>query len=142
MKIKKILFICKYNVFRSRVAEEYFRKINKNPKIKIASSGLIMGGNSDAEQREIAKKILGINITKRKPMPIKLQELIKADLIVVVADDIPEILFNYQIVSLQKKLVMWKIKDEQKRNKENINKITLLIKNKVDKLNKELEKRK
>jgi len=101
-----------------------------------------MGGNSDAEQREIVNKILDIKITKRKPMPVTLQELIKSDLIVVVAEDIPEIIFNYQLINLQKRLVIWKIKDEQKKNKENIKKILILIKDKVDKLNKELEKRK
>jgi len=140
--MKTIIFICKYNVFRSRVAEAYFNKINTNKKWNAISRGLIMGGNSDAEQREIVNKILDIKITKRKPMPVTLQELIKSDLIVVVAEDIPEIIFNYQLINLQKRLVIWKIKDEQKKNKENIKKILILIKDKVDKLNKELEKRK
>ena len=137
-----ILFICKYNAFRSRIAEENFRKINRNPKIKTASRGIIMGGNSDADQRGIAKNLLGVNIAKRKPMPVNLQELIKADLIVVVADDISKIIFNYQNVPLQKKIVIWNIRDEQKRNKENIKKIALLIKEKVEELNIKLEKKK
>lgn len=54
----KILFICKYNAFRSRIAEEYFKKINKNSKIQVISRGFIMGGNSDNEQREISNKLL------------------------------------------------------------------------------------
>lgn len=129
-----ILFICKYNAFRSRIAEEYFRKINRNPNIKTASRGIIMGGNSDSDQQGIAKKLLGINIAKRKPMPLTLQELIKADKIIVVANDVPEIIFNYQNAPLQKKLVIWKIKDEQKRNKNNIKNIALQIKDKVEEL--------
>ena len=131
-----ILFICKYNAFRSRIAEEYFRKINRNPKIKTASRGLIMGGNSDPVQRKVAKEILGINIAKRKPMPITLPELIKADKIVVVANDIPEIIFNYQNINLMKKVVIWKIKDEQKRNQNNIKSIVLQIKARVEELGK------
>jgi protein-tyrosine-phosphatase len=137
-----ILFVCKYNVFRSRVAEEYFRKINGNPKIKTASRGFIMGGNSDADQRKIAREILEVNIAKRKPLPVTLQELIKADLIIVVASDIPKIMFDYSVINLTKKVIIWNIKDEQKRNKANIKKITLLIKDKVEELNGKLEKRK
>ncbi|OGJ13209.1 hypothetical protein A3K82_01380 [Candidatus Pacearchaeota archaeon RBG_19FT_COMBO_34_9] len=136
----KILFICKYNAFRSRIAEEYFNKINRNPKIKTISRGLIMGGNSDKEQREISRKLLGINIAKRNSLPVKKSELKEADLIIVAADDVPRIIFNYNNNILQRKVRIWKIKDEQKRNKENIKKIALLIKNKVDELNRELER--
>ncbi len=138
----KILFICKYNAFRSRIAEEYFKKINKNSKIQVISRGFIMGGNSDNEQREISNKLLGINIAKRKPLPIKISELKEADLIIVVANDIPKIMFNYSLAPLYKKLIIWKIKDEQKRNKRNINKIVLSIKERVENLNETLEKRK
>ena len=138
----KILFICKYNAFRSRVAEEYFKKINQNNKIEGISRGFIMGGDSDKEQRKISQELLGINIAKRKPLPIKIKELVESDLIIVVANDIPKIMFNYALVPLYKKLIIWKIKDEQKRNRNNIKKIVLAIKKKVEKLNKKLEKRK
>jgi len=135
----KIIFICKYNAFRSRVAEEYFKKIKKNKKIQVLSRGLIMGGNSDNEQREISKQILRIDIAKRKPLPIKLPELKEADLIIVVANDIPKIIFNYKSGILKRKVIIWKIKDEQMKNKKNIKRIVLAIKRKVDKLNRKLE---
>jgi protein-tyrosine-phosphatase len=93
-----------------------------------------MGGNSDKEQRQISSKLLGINIAKRKPLPITLPELIEADLIIVVANDIPKKMFNYQNINLQKKLIIWKIKDEQKRNKRNINNIVFKIKERVENL--------
>ena len=48
----KILFICKYNAFRSKVAESYFNKMNKNKKIKAFSRGFIMGGAPDKSQRQ------------------------------------------------------------------------------------------
>jgi protein-tyrosine-phosphatase len=135
-----ILFICKYNAFRSRIAEEYFRKTNKNPKIKTASRGLIMGGVPDKEQIQISKQILGIKINKRKALPVKKSELKEADLIIVVADDVPRIIFNYKGNILQKKVVIWKIKDEQKRNQNNIKSIVLQIKDKVEELNRKLRK--
>ena len=137
----KILFICKYNAFRSRIAEEYFKRINKNNKIQAISRGFIMDGKADNEQRRLAKNILGINIAKRNPLPIKVQDLIGADLIVVVANDIPKIMFNYGLVSLKNKIIFWNVKDEQKRNKKNIKKIIFTIKKKVDKLNRKLEKK-
>jgi protein-tyrosine-phosphatase len=135
----KILFICKYNAFRSRIAEEYFKKINKNKKIQAISRGFIMDGNADKEQVESAKNLLGVNITKRNPISIQLKELEEADLIIVVANDIPKIMFNYGC--LIRKIVFWKIKDEQCRNKKNIKNIALEIKRKVDELNKKLEKK-
>ena len=97
-----------------------------------------MGGESDKEQRQISAKLLGINIAKRKPLPITLPELIEADLIIIVANDIPKKVFDYNNVNLQKKLIIWKIKDEQKRNKRNINNIVLKIKERVENLNETL----
>ena len=138
--MKKILFVCKYNAFRSRVAEEYFNKINS--KNKAISRGIIMGEDSDGVQRNIAKSILEVNITKRKPIPLTFQDMRNCDLIIVVANDIPKIIFNYPLSSIQKKLIIWKIKDEQNRNEANIRKIVLTIKKKVDTLVKKLEKRK
>ena len=138
----KVLFVCKYNAFRSRVAEEYFKKINTDKRIRVVSRGIIMGGDSDSVQRKISESLLGINIAKRKPLPLIYQDMRDSDLIIVVADDIPRIVFNYPLPSIQKKIVMWKIKDEQDLNKENLRNIILKIKRKVDGLVKKLESKK
>jgi protein-tyrosine-phosphatase len=132
----KIIFICKYNAFRSRVAELYFNKLNK--KIKAVSRGFIMGGEPDKIQVGIAKKLLGIDITKVKQKPVNLWELIDADKIIVVASDIPMKMFDYHLVNLNKKVEIWKIKDEQRQNKKNIKQIVLQIKRKVERLNRRL----
>ncbi len=137
----KLLFICKYNAFRSRVAEEYLKKINKNGHISVKSRGIILGGNSDPQQRGISKKLLGVNIAKRKPMIMSINDMKEADRIIVVANDVPKIIFNYSNAPIMKKVIIWRIKDEQRRNRKNIKRIILLIKKKVDKLNKQLEKR-
>lgn len=136
----KILFICKYNVFRSRVAEEYFKRINGNLKIKTLSRGIILGGNCNREQIKISKMLAGVDITKRKPLALTLQDLIEADLIVVVADDIPKIIFNYQLKPLKNKLKIWKIKDEQKQNSKNIERIVKSIMKRVEELTREGER--
>ncbi|MFA5070857.1 MAG: hypothetical protein WC511_00620 [Candidatus Pacearchaeota archaeon] len=130
----KILFICKHNVFRSRIAEEYFKKINRNKKIEVISRGIVMGGHSDKEQRGIPKKLLGIDIDNRTPIPLKKQDLESSDLIIVVANDIPRRIFDYQSMYIQDKVFIWKIKDEQLQNKKNIKRTTLEIKKRVDKL--------
>jgi len=39
----KIAFVCKYNRFRSQIAEAYFNKLNKNKSIKVYSAGVIKG---------------------------------------------------------------------------------------------------
>lgn len=99
-----------------------------------------MGGKPDKEQIQISKEILGINIIRRgKPIPITKKDLKEADLIIVVADDVPRIIFNYKRNILQKKIVIWKIKDEQERNKNNIKNIALQIKNRVENLNRSLQ---
>ncbi len=139
MKTKKIIFVCKHNVFRSRIAEEYFKKINKNPNVEAVSRGLVMGGNSDAEQREISKKLLNVDIAKRGPIPLNFGEMARADSIFVVANDIPGIIFDYQKIKIQAKVIIWKIPDEQRRNKKNITRIVLMIKRKVEELNKNLK---
>ncbi|MBI2044306.1 hypothetical protein HYT24_03005 [Candidatus Pacearchaeota archaeon] len=137
----KIIFLCKYNAFRSRVAEYYFKKINRNRNIQVISRGLIMGGAPDRVQLDIVEKVLNINIGNRKSKPIKLKEMIESDMIIVVANDIPKVMFNYEPINLDKKLVFWNIKDEQLQNKENIKCIVLSIKEKVNQLNKKLEKK-
>ena len=137
----KILFICKYNAFRSRICEEYFNKINKNKDIKVISRGIIKGAVPKKAHVEISKKILGININKRKPKELTIEDLISSDLIIVSADDIPKIIFNYKGLK-NKKIIFWKIKDEQEENQKNIKQIILLIKRKVDELNKKLQNEK
>ena len=100
-----------------------------------------MGGNSDGEQKKLSKSILGINISKRKALPVTKSELKSSDLIIIVANDIPKIMLNYKSNSLLKKVVIWKIKDEHYNNKRNIKQIILKIKKKVDELNRTLNKK-
>ncbi len=100
-----------------------------------------MGGQSDRVQRQVAKELLRINIAKRNPIALKINEMKEADKIVVVANDVPKVIFDYWNAPIRKKVVIWKIKDEQRMNKKNIKKIVLAIKRKVNKLNKQLEKR-
>ena len=63
-----ILFICRYNRFRSVIAEGFFKKYNKNKKHKAKSAGLIIGTPMNREVKKVARdlkiKIKVINLAK------------------------------------------------------------------------------
>ena len=110
-----LLFICKYNRFRSRVAEAYFKKINKNPKIKAKSAGVFVGSYPLSQTQVRVAKSFGINING-KPEPITTQKLIWQDILVVVADNIPRSLFDFNVKRYHKKNVFLNVKDTTSGN--------------------------
>jgi len=132
----KILFICKYNRFRSRIAEAYFRKINRNKKIKAESAGIIIGKPVAKSVKQIARK-LGFKIFG-KPKGIKESLLEETDLLVIVANDVPASIFR----GGAKKIIVWKIPDTSQLDLKSIEKISRGIMKRVDKLVKSLEKAK
>lgn len=133
----KILFVCKYNRFRSRVAEAYFKKINPNKNIKVKSAGLIVGKYPlDRTEVSVAKS-LGIKLVGR-PQPITTALLKWEDMIVLVANNVPKSFFKFN-KKYGKKVIVWKIPDiKSGENGKVIKKIILSIMKKVDKLVKEL----
>lgn len=132
-----ILFVCKYNRFRSRVAEAYFNKINKNKNIRVKSAG-IMKGSYPLDKREVeAAKRMGIKLDGR-PVGLSTNLMRKIDLIIIVADNVPKSIFNYD--GFRGKTVVWKIKDIYNgESKVLIEKIIKKIKGKVRRLVKKLE---
>lgn len=131
----KILFICKYNRFRSRIAEAYFNKINKNKDIETSSGGVIRGFLPLDELEVRVAKEFGLNI-KGKPKNISMEQLKKSDKIIIVADDVPAILFDYALY--KNKVETWKINDNTSNDKEKVKAIIKSIIEKVDKLNLQL----
>ena len=132
----KIIFICKHNRFRSKIAEAYFNKINKNKKIKAGSAGLIKGELTPKNTIKIAKN-LGINI-KGTPRTTSTRLLSVQDLVIIVANNVSKKIFK----DYTKKITVWKIPDANATDDKNIIKSIKLIMNKVENLNKQLEKRK
>ena len=128
----EILFVCKYNLFRSKIAEAYFNKLNRDKKIKVTSAGLIRV-NKRLLKRDvsylIAKKF-GFNLNG-KSRKINNKLLKKQDIIVVVANDVSKSFFKKKKVN--NKLVFWDIPDETKKDKKNIINIIRKIKKKVTK---------
>ncbi len=132
--IKKILFICKHNVFRSKVAEAYFKKLNKK-NCESKSAGIITSKTSNPIQRNVSKRI-GIII--KGPSRNASTELLKwADLIILVANDVSPYLFNYD-KRHETKLIVWKISDVLNNNEQDIEKAIKSIRKKVKSLIKTL----
>lgn len=135
-----ILFVCKYNKFRSQIAGSYFKSVNKNKKIKAKSRGMLVGSYPlDKIQVSVAKK-LGI-IIKNRPKPITTKLLKKQDLIIIVANDVPKQIFMYE-GGYPRKTIVWNIPDEQEGRVKRIKKTISMIKLKVDKLAEDLQDRK
>jgi protein-tyrosine-phosphatase len=135
-KKTNILFVCKYNRFRSKIAEDYFNKINKNSNLKAKSAGVFEGSKIDAFQRRIAKK-LGIKI-KGTPQGISTKLLKWQNFIVIVANDIPEELFK-ENKRYGKGLLIWKIPDAKEDSKDEVERIVKDIKKNVEQLARELK---
>ncbi|MFH1152155.1 MAG: hypothetical protein ABIJ14_03465 [Nanoarchaeota archaeon] len=148
MKKQNILFVCKHNVFRSKIAEAYFNKNNKNNNFRIKSAGIIRADViSDVEkkiikfQRETAREF-GINV-EESSTPLSINLLKEQDMIIIVADDVPPKIFkNPFYLKPDLKVVTWKIPDVKgDKNdvaliKEDIKKIMKKVKQLIKKLEK------
>jgi len=124
---KHILFICKHNRFRSKIAEAIFKKLNKNRNFKVKSAGIIKSMQINLLQNKLARK-LGI-IINNGSTGISAKLLSWADIIIIAADDVPISFFNEQ--KKNKKLILWKIPDSKRNNIKNIIKIIKMIEDKV-----------
>ena len=112
--VKNILFICKHNIFRSRTAEEFFKKYNKNKKYNSDSAGIIkwdikdLKNNIGYETEKKAVKNFGINL-RAKSKGLSSSLLKKTDILIIVADDVPISIFSD--TSFWGKIIVWKISD-------------------------------
>ncbi|MBI2045135.1 hypothetical protein HYT23_03690 [Candidatus Pacearchaeota archaeon] len=138
-KKKNILFICKYNRFRSRVAEAYFNKINKNKLINVKSAGIIKGFLPLDKAQVRTAKSYGIFI-KGKPKSVSSKMLSETDEIIIVANDVPKGIFKFKNRYIQK-IHVWKVPDVLRGNDIlGDKKIIEIIMKKVEGLIKELKK--
>ncbi|MEK6850023.1 MAG: hypothetical protein AABX85_00425 [Nanoarchaeota archaeon] len=103
----KILFICKYNRFRSKCAEALFIKYNKNKNHEVKSAGILI----DAVRPFMAQGVVdelkerGAEVVDRKSQEVN-ETLIKwADRIIIVADNVDIDGF------LKGKVEVWPVRD-------------------------------
>lgn len=130
----KILFVCKYNRFRSKVAEGFFNKLNKNKNLIAKSAGIFKGYPVTSIVKELSKEF-GIHITSTT-QTISEDMLKWSNYIIIVANDIPPDLFNHDFCE---NVRIWKIQDTNANDKETIKKIFKEIEKNIKNLLKELE---
>ena len=130
MKEGRILFICKYNKTRSQMARAIFDKLNKNKKIKADSAGIISAEGDEELSRDIDSVFRKHGLRRRKPKQLSTDLLNKQNIIVIVADDVPPMLFSSQ-KKLGIKIMSLKIKDgwkyKEKTRRERFEKVYLDI---------------
>ncbi len=105
----KILFVCKYNRFRSKVAEAIFNKLNKNPNNQAKSAGIVPGLPINQDIMGLCKS-QGIQISN-PPQGLSYQLNMWADKIIIIEDRIPKELFSEERINDKKEVIIWKIKD-------------------------------
>lgn len=137
-KTFNILFVCRHNRFRSRFAELYLKKINKNKNVQVKSAGIFPGGwpLNKLEVKE-AKKF-GVKL-KGRPKPVTTELLNWNDLIILITDDVPnpKKLFNY--ATFKNDVVVWEIKDSDWESTNQMEEIIKKIIINVEELNKKIE---
>lgn len=130
--MKNILFVCRYNRFRSKVAEALFNKYNKNRSMRARSAGLIKGSEISEEIREAAEN-LELKI-KGSPEGISTEILKWYDTMIIVADDVPSAIFEEEAKKYGKQVIIWHIPDTDSNRKEDIIRIIKQIDQKIKEL--------
>jgi len=129
--------VCKYNRFRSKIAEILFKKYNQNKLYEARSAGVIKGAYPLDDKEVSVAKEMGINL-KGRPQGLSNDLLIWQDIIIVVADDVPAVLFK-ENKKYGKKLIIWKVPDFKHGKKQEIKKIINSIEDYVIKFSKQLK---
>ncbi len=119
--MKNILFVCRHNIFRSKVAEKFFNKFNENKKYRAKSAGLFKWSKSALRgdvgykaEKKIAREF-GINLDGASK-GIDHDLLKESDIIVLVADDVDPSVFTHE-EHFYGKLIVWKITDVKSKHK-------------------------
>jgi protein-tyrosine-phosphatase len=134
-----ILFVCRHNIFRSRIAEEHMKKIS-NGKHNISSAGLIrFHGEMEPLQKKVCEERGFILPNQSKSLSV--EGLRNQDLVVIVANDVPPKLLEHKGYHTIGKVRRWNISDVETNDytREEVENIIQSIVDKVEKLNNELE---
>jgi len=103
----KILFICRHNCFRSRVAEEYLKKKEIH---EVDSAGIISAKLGPTQlQIDVARNEYGLDITN-KSKGLSLELINQQDIVINTADDVDDKFLTHPEYN-KHKVISWKISD-------------------------------
>ncbi|MDO8556044.1 MAG: hypothetical protein Q7R96_02615 [Nanoarchaeota archaeon] len=128
--MKKILFVCKFNRFRSQIASGWFNKLNTNKNYFATSAGVIKGSSIGVEVKDYASKN---KLKLSSPRGLERSWLNSQDMIVIVANDVHPSIFK-TLKSVGKRIVVWKINDVNESGKGEFMLTINKIKSRVQKL--------
>ncbi len=134
---KHILFVCRYNRFRSLLAEAFFNKYNRNKSAIAKSAAPIRGMPLSDNVKKLAKEFK-VKI-KEKPQGLTSRLMKWQNITVIAANDVPSTLFDKNRL-YGKKVIHWHIKDVDDNSMESMRKISKMIKKKVIELIKDIKK--
>lgn len=124
-----ILFVCKWNRFRSKAAEAIFNKVNTNNNFHAKSAGFFPGVPVSEDIVKAGKNI-GVEINGEQS-EISHNLAMWSDYIIIVAEDVPEIIFDDFANNDGKKVLHWKMKDIIGTDVKKREKIMLQIQEKI-----------
>ena len=117
-----ILFICKHNRFRSKVAEALFRHYYKGDSVKVRSAGTIVDLMHPYVSRAVHAVLRERDVSLRDDGAVKLDSFMLkwADKIVIVADNVSPDMFQGREMIGSKPVVFWPIGDASEIDVEGI----------------------
>ena len=104
----KILFVCKFNRYRSNVALALFNKYNKNSNIVAKASGVVQGPPVLEKMQRVAGEF-GVSL-ERKPKNLTEYDYSWADLVITIGKDLDKGTFEY-IAGRPRKVISWELAD-------------------------------
>ncbi len=127
--MKRVMFVCKFNRFRSQLATGFFNKLADKKKYQAVSAGIIRGYPISSEVKKLARKH---KIKIDYPKGLAGEVLNSQDIIIIVADDVPpEIFKNNKAAGT--KILVWKIKDTKETPGKQLDSTVKQIQDKVEK---------
>ena len=117
--LRKVIFVCSANYYRSRYAEHYFNWLAEREKLgwKADSRGLMVGnwGNIGAISRHTADAVerrgIPLDADPRDPKPLTLDDLAEADLVVAVKEAEHRELVAQQFPHWEDRVEYWHVDD-------------------------------
>ena len=104
----KILFVCKFNRYRSNVALALFNKHNRNPNVIAKASGVVQGPPVLEKMKRVASEF-GVSL-ERKPKHLTEYDYSWADLVITIGKDLDKGTFE-RIAGRPRKVISWELAD-------------------------------